>query len=173
MAADGYDPVPTYHPPHWQTAQSPPPLSGAVNGAEREGALVCISPPAHAFLNSTFANVARFQQRERTPLLHIHPDDAAPRGIDDGMAVRVGNAQGSVVLTAQVTTGLVPGTVLAPGVWWAKASPDGRNINQITSQAEADMGAGACFYDTQVWVAPLEAATYIPTQARIATLGDD
>ncbi|RIK57287.1 MAG: molybdopterin oxidoreductase [Chloroflexi bacterium] len=154
MAADGYDPVPTYHPPHWQRAQT----SAPIPSAETAEALVCISPPAHAFLNSTFANVERFQRREQTPLLRIHPDDAAPRGIVDGMAVRVGNAHGSVVLTAQVTAKLVPGTVLAPGVWWAKASPDGRNINQITTQQEADMGAGACFYDTQVWVAPLAAA---------------
>jgi hypothetical protein len=37
-------------------------------------------------------------------------------------------------------------------VWWAKHSPDGRNINQVTSQDEADMGAGALFYDVLVTV---------------------
>jgi len=165
MAADGYDPVPTYHPPAWQTAQRSAPLSD--DGAA--AALVCISPPAHAFLNSTFANLERFQRRERTPLLHIHPQDAAPRGVMEGMAVRVGNALGSVTLTAHITSGLMPGTVLAPGVWWSKAGPDGRNINRITSQEEADIGAGARFYDTQVWVAPLETTEDIMLSGSLVT----
>ena len=143
MAADGYDPLPTYDPPAWQ------------RGAEPEASLVCISPPAHSFLNSSFANIERFQQREQMPLLQIHPDDAAPRQIVDKMIVQVVNDRGSVTLTAQVTTNIVPGTVLAPGVWWAKHSGDGRNINQVTPQNEADMGAGACFYDTRVWVMPV------------------
>jgi anaerobic selenocysteine-containing dehydrogenase len=142
MAADGYDPVPTYHPPAWQ------------QGAAPEAGLICISPPAHSFLNSTFANVERFQRREQTPLLKIHPDDATARNIHDGMSVQIVNDLGSVTLTAQITTDIIPGTVHAPGVWWAKHSGDGRNINQITSQAEADMGAGASFYDTRVWVMP-------------------
>jgi anaerobic selenocysteine-containing dehydrogenase len=143
MAADGYDPLPTYDPPAWQ------------RGAAPEASLVCISPPAHSFLNSSFANIERFQQREQTPFLQIHPDDAAPRQIVDKMRVQVVNDHGSVTLTAQVTTNIVPGTVLAPGVWWAKHSGDGRNINQVTHQSEADMGAGACFYDTRVWVMPV------------------
>ena len=117
--------------------------------------LVCISPPAHSFLNSTFANVPRFVRREATPLLQVHPDDAAPRAIVDGMPVRVGNALGEVTLTAKISTDVVRGTVLAPGVWWAKLSPDGRNINQVTPQTESDMGGGACFYDVRVWVLPV------------------
>ena len=122
--------------------------------APRLSPLVCISPPAHSFLNTTFANVPRFLQREAEPLLHIHPDDAALRQIVSGSRVRVCNAQGEVTLTAQVTGDIIPGTVLAPGVWWAKFSPDGRNINQVTPAEETDMGASGMFYDTAVWVEP-------------------
>jgi anaerobic selenocysteine-containing dehydrogenase len=61
-----------------------------------------------------------------------------------------------VALKAEVTEGVMPGTVLAPGVWWAKHSPDGRNINQVTPQDEADMGAGALFYDVLVTVTRIE-----------------
>jgi anaerobic selenocysteine-containing dehydrogenase len=146
MAADGYDPLPTYHPPAWQ------------QGAAPEASLVCISPPAHSFLNSSFSNVERFQRREGEPVLQIHPDDAAPRQIEEGMSVQVVNDLGSVTLTARITTDIIPGTVLAPGVWWAKNSRDGRNINQITPQTETDMGASACFYDTRVWVMPVAPA---------------
>jgi anaerobic selenocysteine-containing dehydrogenase len=161
MAADGYDPLPTYTPPIWQRSEPAP------------ADLVCISPPAHSFLNTTFGIVERFIRREVTPLLHIHPDDAAPRAIADGMAVVVGNERGDVTLTAKVTRGIVPGTVLAPGVWWAKLSPDGRNINQVTAQTEADMGSGACFYDTRVWVLPATARLPSQTAAQAAPVAAD
>jgi anaerobic selenocysteine-containing dehydrogenase len=163
MAADGYDPLPTYVPPAWQ------------QGAAPDAGLVCISPPAHSFLNSSFANVDRFLRREQTPLVQIHPDDAATRAIHDGMRVQMVNDLGSVTLTAQVTTDIVPGTVLAPGIWWNKHSPDGRNVNQITPQAEADMGAGACFYDTRVWLVPVAVAslTGAPDQAQPLPLAAD
>jgi anaerobic selenocysteine-containing dehydrogenase len=168
MAADGYDPLPTYTPPIWQRAAAP---AVGEHGPRDSAPLVCISPPAHSFLNSSFANVPRFQRRERTPLLHIHPADAAPRGIVDGAAVEVRNAYGSVALSALVTTDIAPGTVLAPGVWWAKHSPDGNNINQVTAQTEADMGAGACYYDVQVWVTPLQPSVLASAEQEAAAPG--
>jgi anaerobic selenocysteine-containing dehydrogenase len=171
LAADGYDPLPTYTPPRWQQSErgeretaraqessiSNLPISDFPDAAlmplaPRNSPLVCISPPAHSFLNTTFANVPRFLQRETEPVLQIHPDDAAPRGITTGASVCVGNERGEVRLTAEVTTAIIPGTVLAPGVWWSKFSPDGRNINQITLPDETDMGASGMFYDTVVWV---------------------
>ena len=199
MAADGYDPLPTYTPPSWQanlTAHSGTstgaPAGDGANGYNRQEAhgrnghtlsqvtmlppsnaggnaeerlLVCISPPAHSFLNSSFANMDRFLRREKMPQLQIHPTDATARQIVDGQTVRVGNDLGTVMLTAQVTDKIVAGTVLAPGIWWAKFSPEGRNINQITPQDEADMGSGACFYDTLVWVEGMQS---MPSQVEDA-----
>jgi len=136
--------------------------------------LVCISPPAHSYLNSSFANLERFQAREKEPFLWVHPVDAAARGILDGAWVEVWNEYGQVRLTAQVTTNIVPGTVLAPGIWWNKFSGDGRNINQVTPPGETDMGGGATFYDAVVWVEPIahdeskEAALVLPTVAEMA-----
>jgi hypothetical protein len=37
-----------------------------------------------------------------------------------------------------------------PNAWWSKLSPDGRNVNRLVTQDEADMGAGALFYDVRV-----------------------
>ncbi len=160
MADDGYDPLPTYTPPAWAEASSGNQATngqtandGSMDGA---GELICISPPAHSFLNSSFANIERFQAREKAPSLHIHPADAQARQIENGMAVSVGNERGSVQLTAHLSTDIVAGTVLAPGIWWSKFSPDGRNINQVTAQDEADMGAGASFYDVLVRVERVE-----------------
>ncbi len=163
MADDGYDPLPTYTAPKWQEAEMQRSMGngrlsmvkdagGDLPRAPRPAPLVCISPPAHSFLNTTFANVPRFLQREAEPRLHIHPDDAAARGIAAGDRVRVCNDQGEVALSAHVTGDIIPGTVLAPGVWWSKFSPDGRNINQVTPADETDMGASSMFYDAAVWV---------------------
>lgn len=157
MAQDGYDPLPTYHPPKWQTEKGMLPVTASNgNGASSAKAapLACISPPAHSFLNSTFANVERFQRREGEPVVQIHPQDAVLRGIRDGDLVEVRNERGCVRLTAQVRDHVVAGTVAAAGVWWTKLSAGGRNINQITSPEEADMGAGAIFYDALVEVTP-------------------
>lgn len=155
MARDGYDPLPTYAPPRWQAMETSDERLGTgdfSSPVSNFSSLVCISPPAHSFLNSSFANVDRFIRRERQPVVQIHPVDAAPRRIGDGDQVRIWNERGSVLLTAEVTEHIVPGTVLAPGIWWLKQSPDGRNINQITPQDETDMGGSAMFYDVQVWV---------------------
>ncbi len=149
MQDDGYDPLPTYTPPHWQQAAALEPAGAHPADAQQ---LVCISPPAHSFLNTTFGIVDRLRARAGEPLLQIHPTDAAPRGIAGGEMVRVCNGLGEVLLRAQVSEDVMVGTVLAPGVWWAKQSPDGRNINQVTAQDEADMGAGALFYDVLVTV---------------------
>ncbi|GIV80327.1 MAG: molybdopterin containing oxidoreductase [Litorilinea sp.] len=148
LADAGYDPLPTYTPPAWQqqAAEQGDPTA--------HPPLTCISPPAHSFLNSTFVNVERLRRREGVPTLQIHPDDAAPRQVVDGAPVTVWNQRGRLTLRAVVTADIVPGTVLVPGIWWAKLSPDGRNVNQLTAQDEADMGAGATFYDVLVWVAP-------------------
>jgi anaerobic selenocysteine-containing dehydrogenase len=155
MANDGYAPVPTYVPPRvmgermkneeWGEASD-----RALN--ENLEPLICISPPAHSFLNTSFANLERFQTREQAPILQIHPQDASSRNVKDGDRVRVWNQLGEVQLTASVTEAIIPGTVLAPGIWWSKQSPDGRNINQITPQDESDMGGSACFYDTEIFV---------------------
>jgi anaerobic selenocysteine-containing dehydrogenase len=154
MAQDGYDPLPEYTAPRWQGAGGESGQEAALRGELRAGAgqLVCISPPAHSYLNTSFGVVDRLRAREGEPRLQMHPHDAAARGIESGSVVRVCNGLGEVELKAEVTEDVIAGTVLAPGVWWAKHSPDGRNINQITPQDEADMGAGALFYDVLVTV---------------------
>jgi len=148
MLEDGYDPLPNYTPPnHARAAET-----------HRDAyPLICLSPPAHGFLNSTFVNVERLQKREREPCVLLHPDDAAPRELVDGARARVFNERGELALPVRITPDVVPGTLVIPGVWWSKLSPDKRNVNRLVSQAEADMGAGALFYDVRVNVEALPA----------------
>ena len=148
LEKQGIDPLPFYNPPA-EVAD--------VRLAERYP-LAFLSPPARHFLNSTFANLARFREFEREPYLDLHPDDAAPRGIRDGDLVRVFNDRGSYTLRARVNAKPRPGVVVAPSVWWKKHSPDGRNANNVTSQRTTDLGGGATFYDCRVQVARADAA---------------
>jgi anaerobic selenocysteine-containing dehydrogenase len=114
--------------------------------------LALISPPAHAFLNSTFVNVASLRRSAGKPTVEIHADDAARRGISAGERVSIFNDRGSFVAEAVVTDRVRPGVVAAPSVWWGKLSEDGANANQTTSQALTDIGRAATFYDNLVEV---------------------
>ncbi len=144
LAASGQDGLPN-HVPNYETL-----------GQSAAYPLAMISPPARNFLNSTFVNVASLQKQEGRPLVEIHPQDAAARGIADGAVVRVFNDRGSYVCHAVLTDRARPGVVNGLGIWWRKLGLAGTNVNQLTSQALTDMGQGPTFYDCLVEV---EAAT--------------
>jgi len=112
-----------------------------------------ISPPARNFLNSTFVNVQSLRATEGEPRLEIHPADAAARGIADGAMVRVYNDRGELRLRARVTERARSGVVVALSIWWKKLTADGKNANELTSQALTDIGRAPTFYDCLVEVA--------------------
>jgi anaerobic selenocysteine-containing dehydrogenase len=144
LAKRGLDPLPTYIPPR-ESAQTAPELA-------KKYPLAIISPPAHNFLNSSFANLPTFIKAEKEPFLEIHPSDAAARDIKDGDRVRVFNDRGEFKLKARVSEKARPGVVVALSVWWKKLTSDGCNANDVTSQGLTDLGAGATFYDVLVEV---------------------
>lgn len=144
--AQGHDPLPGYNPPH-EGPTSNPELA-------RRYPLAFISPPHRHFLNSSFANLDFALKDAGVPSLHIHPEDAAGRGIADGMAVRVFNDRGDYTVRARITDSVRPGVVSAPSVWWKKLTADRRNANEVTSQRIADMGGAATYYDCLVDVKP-------------------
>ena len=123
---------------------------------ERSGPypLAMISPPARNFLNSSFVNVKSLRDMEGQPLLELHADDAAARGIASGDVVRVFNDRGSYRCVAAVNARARPGVVHGLGVWWRKLGLDGVNVNQLTSQRLTDMGNAPTFYDCAVEVRP-------------------
>jgi anaerobic selenocysteine-containing dehydrogenase len=142
LEAMGLDGVPAFIPPA-ESCQSAPELAARYP-------LALISPAAHAFLNSSFANLPKQLRQELRPFVEINPEDAAQRGIASGDRVRAFNERGSCELAAVVTTRARAGVVVSPSVWWNKLSPGQKNINQLTSQTLTDMGGGATFYDALV-----------------------
>lgn len=142
LEKEGLPAVPEFIPPH-ESKQSAPALAAKYP-------LALLTPAAHAFLNSSFANLPKQLRQEARPFIEIHPEDAATRGIEDGDLVHVFNERGSCELYASVTTRARTGVVVSPSVWWNKLSPRRVNVNQLTSQKLTDMGGGATFYDTLV-----------------------
>lgn len=121
-------------------------------GASPHYPLAMISPPARNFLNSSFVNVKSLRDIEAEPVLEIHADDAASRGIADGAEVRVFNDRGEYACRARVSDRARPGVVNGLGIWWRKLGLAGTNVNQLTSQRLTDMGRGPVFYDCLVEV---------------------
>ncbi len=146
LAAQGMDGLPDHVPNH------------ELQGTSARYPLAMISPPARNFLNSTFVNVKSLRTIEGRPLLEMHPDDAAARGIADGSTVRVFNDRGSYECHAEVSTRARPGVVNGLGIWWRKLGLNGTNVNELTSQALTDLGRAPTFYDCLVEVQACEAA---------------
>lgn len=144
LAAQGLDPLPNYLPPYESVASNPD-LAGRYP-------LQLISPPARHFLNSSFVNVDSLRKQLPEPSLEIHPADAAARHIQEGQMLRVFNERGAFQVKAVVTDRVKQGVVLAYSIWWKKMSSDGKNCNEVASQALTDLGAAATFYDCLVEV---------------------
>ena len=164
LLKQGMDPLPSYIAPR-ESRESAPEL------AERYP-LAFISPPAHNFLNSSFANLPSFLHAEKEPFLLIHPDDAETRSIVEGDIVRIFNDRGTFTAKARVTDKAREGVVVAPSVWWRKLTKDQKNANEVTSQKLTDLGAAATFYDVLVEVSGLnegrvELATLTKTPIKV------
>ena len=141
LAQMSMDPLPCYIAPT-ESVQTAPEIASVYP-------LSIISPPAHSFLNSSFANLPGFLKSEKEPYLDIHPDDAGLRAIKSGDMVRIFNRRGFFTARARVSDKARPGVVVALSIWWKKMT-DGTNANDVTSQNLTDMGAAATFYDALV-----------------------
>jgi anaerobic selenocysteine-containing dehydrogenase len=140
LAAQGLDGLPN-HLPNYE-----------VPGSSSEFPLSMISPPARNFLNSSFVNVKSLRDMEGEPVLEIHAQDAAARGITSGSIVKVFNLRGEYRVKARVSARARPGVVNGMGIWWRKLGLGGTNVNQLTSQHLTDLGRGPVFYDCLVEV---------------------
>ncbi len=133
------------HLPNYESAENAPELAARFP-------LAMISPPARHFLNSTFVNVASLRAAEKEPLLEMHADDAAARGLPDASEVLVFNDRGHYRCRLKVSTRARPGVVNGLGIWWRKLGLDGTNVNELTNQRLTDLGRAPTFYDCLVEV---------------------
>ena len=87
----------------------------------------------------------------------MHPQDGHALGVADGERVRLGNAQGDVVVHAKFSDGSQPGVVIVEGIWLPEAFEGGVGINVLISDEPAKPAGGAVFHDTAIWVRPVAA----------------
>ncbi len=105
-------------------------------------------------MNSSFGH--RAEVDTQTAILSIHPRDAEPRGIVQGMLVRAVNDRGSCFFQARLSCDVAPGVVSARSVRWNKRSVSNLGINQLTSERLTDIGGGPTFYSCLVDVMVVE-----------------
>ncbi|MEI6669654.1 MAG: molybdopterin-dependent oxidoreductase [Acidobacteriota bacterium] len=121
--------------------------------------LALISPASEKTISSTLGEL-----REQPAALHLHPDDARLREIEDGDRVRVFNQLGEVHCLVNVSPVVRPGTVSLVKGLWCRSTENGSTSNALAPDSLSDLGAGACFNDSRVQVEQLhDAAAAAPT----------
>jgi len=107
--------------------------------AEPAGTLKIISLRTHFMHNSSLANMPTLRDRHALNPLHIHPADAAARGLGEGDTARIHNAHGGVTTAVTLDETLRPGVVAmshgygheqAHGIRRANRLP-GVNVNRL------------------------------------------
>jgi anaerobic selenocysteine-containing dehydrogenase len=122
-----------------------------IDHANEEHPFRLVTAPARSYLNSTFTETPGSRAREERPRVKIHPRTARELGIEEGMPVRLGNRQGTVVVEAELFDGLQPHVLVVESIWPNAAFAEGRGINHLVSADPGPPMGGAVFHDTAVW----------------------
>jgi len=137
----GLDQVPSFSPPEE--------MPGANNPEGERFPLHLLTPNTKDRIHSQFNNLPSIRKLNPKTLVHIHPEDARARGIQNSSRVRLFNERGSVELEAKLDYGLKPGCVSVTNGWWLS---EGGGINQLSAARETDMAHGAAYHDNAVEV---------------------
>ncbi|MEX1036663.1 MAG: molybdopterin-dependent oxidoreductase [Sneathiella sp.] len=123
--------IPTYHP----VAESLP--------------LSLVTPSSNKMITSTFGGV---KANDDVPDLEMHPEDAAARGLEDGMRVKVYNDLGEVFLPLKISENVRPGVLYSPKGSWFRTTTNNQTVSALAPTTKADLSEGACFNDCRVEV---------------------
>ena len=110
--------------------------------------LALLSPATHKTINSMFGE---FDGPDA--VVHLHPDDAATRGLADGRLVRVWNDQASIELPVVFDRTLRAGVCVIPKGLWSRSVAGGLTANALVPDTLSDLAGGACFNDARVEIA--------------------
>jgi len=138
------DPLPSYQAP-FESRDSSPEL------AERYP-LNILSPKAHGFLNSQYANELKQKRRQGSQIVILNPEDAESRGVKSGDPVRVFNDRGSFTGSAVVSGDTMKGVVVSFLGHWASDTRSKSSVNAISSDRMANLGKAPTFSDNLVEV---------------------
>jgi anaerobic selenocysteine-containing dehydrogenase len=112
--------------------------------------LMLISPASDKRISSTLGGL---DGSLHPPKLLMHPADAAARGLQSGIDVRLWNDRAEVILSLEISNAIRPGVVASEKGAWLSTSRTGQTISALVSaDMRADLAEGACFNDTRVEV---------------------
>jgi anaerobic selenocysteine-containing dehydrogenase len=141
FAAHGFAPMPEWRePPEGQT--------GTPDLAEKYPLIFTDTHTSDAYCHGWLRNIPYLREMQPYPWLHLHPDTAKARGIEDGDWVIVESPHGRISLQAQYTPGIRPDTVMSLHGWWQGCEElglegfslveGGANVNLMYSTDPAD-----------------------------------
>ncbi len=124
---------------------------------ERDAArwpLRLLTAPGYFQAHTAYAGVDFLRRREGAPVAILHPDEAAARGLENGVKVRLHNDRGAVGLVLKISDEVRPGVVLVPGQRSSGETVSG-TVNMLVSDRYTDLGDGATyqstFLDIEAW----------------------
>jgi anaerobic selenocysteine-containing dehydrogenase len=117
--------------------------------------LTLITPSSEKRITSTFGSV---KECDATPVLEMHPDDAAARHLTNGVTVKLSNDLGEVFLPLSITDAVRPGCVYSAKGAWFKTTTNQQTVSALAPQTKADLAEGACYNDTRVEVVEVQAS---------------
>ena len=109
-----------------------------------------LSPATKWTMNSSYANDPKIREQMEGAVCFIHPDDAASDGVGEGAPVELANDQGTLALTARITTDITPGSLLVyKGQWPKFHKASSANVNVLNPGDKTDMGESCCVHGVE------------------------
>jgi anaerobic selenocysteine-containing dehydrogenase len=118
--------------------------------------------------NSWMHNIQPLVKGKERCTAHVHPDDAARLGLQDGEQARVSSRAGAIVVPVEVTDAVMPGVVSIPHGWGhdvdgvrmgVATAHAGTNSNVLADETLLDpLSGNAVLNGIPVELAPVEAA---------------
>lgn len=138
LRAHGYEPLPAYTEPREGPLAAP-------DVARRFPLVFNSGARTQTAFRSQHFNIPSLRAQQPLPLVHMHPADAAERGISDGDPVFVVSPRGRVPFWASVTPDIVVGAVevnMGGGGPLGGAAWQDANVNELTDPDNADPLSG-------------------------------
>jgi anaerobic selenocysteine-containing dehydrogenase len=109
--------------------------------------ITLITPATSRTISSMFGNI-----EPASPDLHLHPSDAATRGLSTGDLASITNGKHTMEATVAIDPGLRPGVATMPKGMWRRDGYQGFTANVFAPDHLADLAGGATFNDARVEV---------------------
>ena len=146
LADHGHPALPTFAEPPLSPRSRPDLIA--------EYPLVLTNAKSLRYCESQHRQIAELRRAAPDPLVEVHPDTAAARGISAGDWVRISTPNGAVRARAKLNAGLDPGVVCAQHGWWQGCDElalppsdpfelGGFNLNLVLRQTPSDPVSGS------------------------------